>query len=88
MIPPLIIGMLNRWIAEGILPGHFLTAVLCNDLRAAVRHADDENARALTDIVKWLHENAPPGCWGSHSAVNRWRLSKRRAYRQPQVVKG
>jgi hypothetical protein len=87
-IPPLTVEMLNRWVSYGIPPGHFLTAVLCNDLRTAVMRADDANARALPDIVKWIFNHAPEACWGSPQAVNRWRFSKRRPIQQPQEIKG
>ena len=88
-ISPLVLANLTRWISHGVPPGHFLTAVLCNDLREAVVRADDVNLAALPDIVNWIRFNAPPACWGSTQAVNRWRFSKRREVReQPQEVEG
>jgi hypothetical protein len=84
-ISPLVLANLNRWISHGVNPGHFLTAVLMNDLREAVVRADDDNLRALPEIVNWVRRNAPIGCWGSPQAVNRWRMSRRRAVHEPQI---
>lgn len=81
----LVIANLQRWISHGIQPGHFLTAVLCNDLRTAVARADAENVLVLPEIVQWLNNHAPTNCWGSPAAVNHWRLSKRREIRQVQA---
>jgi hypothetical protein len=83
-ISPLTKAGLDRWISHGVPPGHFLMAVLCNDLREAVVRADDVNLAALPDIVNWVRFNAPPACWGSPAAVNRWRLSLRREVREVQ----
>ena len=85
-ISPLTIANLHRWISHGIPPGHFLTAVLSNDLRTALARADDENGRALPDIVKWIDNHAPPACWGSPAAVSRWKLEKRRVIREQQTI--
>jgi hypothetical protein len=88
-ISPLTMAGLNGWISHGIQPGGFLTAVLCNDLREAVVRADDENLRALPEIVYWIRRNAPIACWGSPAAMYRWKISRRRAIReQPQEIKG
>lgn len=53
--------------------GHFLSAVLENDLRKAFEHGDLANIAALWAIVTWLYNRAPQGCWGSKEAVKRWR---------------
>lgn len=52
--------------------GHFLTAVLSNDLRGAVARADAANTAALADYVVWLDNYAPAACWGSRDAVFAW----------------
>ena len=43
LIPEYMIGSLRRYIENGIEPGSFLSAVLCNDLRGACECADDTN---------------------------------------------
>jgi hypothetical protein len=63
---------MRRYIENGILPGDFLTAVLCNDFVTAFMHADDVNIVAMREYAYFLHWQAPPGCWGSDEKVNHW----------------
>ncbi len=65
-------GGMRRWIENAIPPGHFLTAVLENNLKEAIGRADDVNQRLLPDIVKWIYNNAPFMCWGSPEKVKEW----------------
>lgn len=68
-IPERMMGGLERWIKFGIKPGNFLTAVLENDLKSAVAHADDENLQNLPAYVGYLYNEAPGDCWGSKEKV-------------------
>ncbi|WP_310473844.1 hypothetical protein [Sandarakinorhabdus sp.] len=68
-------GGLIRWIIKGIPPGSFLLAVLTNDLREACGRADDFNRTRLFDLVRFLYNHAPRGCWGSQHAVEAWTKS-------------
>ena len=63
---------LVRYVEQGVYPGGFLTAVLCNELFLAVAHADSENQRALADIVKFIYNRVPTGAWGSAQATRDW----------------
>ena len=72
LIPEHMIGGLRRYIENGIPPGHFLTAVLCNDLRGAVDRADDTNRRRLADYVIFLYNYVPSQCWGSPEKFEVW----------------
>ena len=60
------------YVTTGQPVGDFLHAVLCNDLQGAYAHADDENARALRSIVRWVFNRAPSSCWGSLNHVRAW----------------
>jgi len=71
-LPEGLRGGMRRWIESGIQPGHFLTAVLSNDLREACARADSENRFRLFDIVAWLYNRAPSACWGSPENVAEW----------------
>jgi len=64
-IPALTMDGFKRY-KRGCPPGHFLTAVIENDLLGAVGHADDDNARALIQIVLYVHNRleAPHGYKG------------------------
>ena len=67
-----MVGAMRRYLEHGLVPGHFLTAVLSNDLMEAAGRADDENRAALFDWVKWLYNEAPRGSFGSPEAVKAW----------------
>ncbi len=53
-------------------PGGFLRAVLENDLAGAFGRADDDNRRAMHDIVCYVYNELPSQCWGSPAKVAAW----------------
>lgn len=65
-------GTVRRYIENGISPGHFLTAVICNDLREACSRADDENRRLLFEYVGFFYSHAPSDCWGGPEKYKAW----------------
>ena len=71
-IPAHTKASLDRYVNDRIMPGGFLTAVLSNDLFGAVAHADRANLEALTEIVKYVYNELPSGCWGSKDIMWRW----------------
>ena len=71
-IPDYMMGGLTRYINEGIRPGHFLTAVICNDLSVAVGKADDINIDNLPAFAAYLYNEAPSPCWGSKEKMEAW----------------
>lgn len=75
LIPEYMHSGMRRWIERGIVPGHFLTAVLTNDLREAVARADDTNRSLLANYIIFLSSYAPIGCWGSPENVKEWNRS-------------
>ena len=75
-IPERMMGGLLRYIEEGIEPGHFLSAVIMNDLSAAVGRADEENVKNLPAYVGYLYNEAPAGCWGSKKKFEDWMKKK------------
>jgi len=86
MIPAHTKAALDRYVNDRIVPGGFLMAVLSNDLFGAVGYADSHNLAALPDIVKYVYNELPSGCWGSKEAIWKWvsdefyqRLNKERA---------
>ncbi len=60
------------YINLGQPPGHFLGAVLTNDLKEAVTRADEGNLATLPAIVGYLYNKAPAHCWGSEDRVKAW----------------
>lgn len=61
-----------RYIERGIPPGHFLTAVICNDLKGAFQRADDENTALMRNYVSFFYNYAPGDCWGSKQEMDDW----------------
>lgn len=74
-LPEGLQGGMQRYIEQGIQAGHFLTAVLSNDLFGAVNRADGNNLPRLQEIVHWIYNEAPNGCWGSSEKVAKWKGS-------------
>jgi len=72
MIPPAIIEGLVNYVAHGISPGGFLSAVIENDLAEAFARGDCSSLAALRAIVMWLNNNAPNSCWGFNGAIKDW----------------
>lgn len=60
------------YVLDGADPGSFLYAVLTNDLKEACARADLENQRRLFDIMNFLYNCCPSGCFGSVAKVNYW----------------
>lgn len=65
-------GGLKRYIENGILPGNALTAVLENDLKRTIAHADETTMANLRSLVQWIYCEAPGTCWGSKDNVRAW----------------
>jgi len=63
-----------RYVLHHLRPGHFLSAVLSNDLVGAVGRADDANVAVLKGWVQFLYncEEVPGDCWGSPRHVDEW----------------
>jgi len=76
VIPDHMMDGLTRYIESGIPPGHFLSAVLSNDLYEAVSRADDENVKILPAYIGYLVNEAPSNCWGSREKVKAWITEK------------
>jgi hypothetical protein len=63
---------LDLYVSHGVPPGHFLTAVICNDLLSACNHADHMNITRIPEYVKYLFNEVPGNCWGSTEAMQTW----------------
>lgn len=72
MIPAAIKKAIDLHASEGRPCGHFVTAVLENNLREAVNRADDESLANLVEIVQYCYWEIPGNCWGSKDAVAKW----------------
>jgi hypothetical protein len=63
---------IRAYIETGHPIGHFLTALLSNDLMGAFNRADDTNIEAMRRWVVYLYNYAPGGCYGSPEKVAAW----------------
>ena len=75
-IPAYMQEGLKRYVIERLRPGDFITAVIMNDLRNAVGHADDDNLPLLPLYVRWFYNRAPSRCHGSPAAFVAWLENK------------
>ena len=75
-IPDYMAGGLTRYIEDGIEPGDFLSAVICNDLAEAVGRADSANIKNIPAYVFYLYNYAPSSCWGSREKMDAYMKAK------------
>ncbi len=71
-VPQHLRAGLVRYVTDGVRPGHFLVAVLENDLAEAVARADAVSLVGLPFVVSWLDNYAPATCHGSALRVAVW----------------
>ena len=65
-----------RYVIHGTVPGHFLQAVIANDLRDAICRADSTSEGILKALV-WLGYNEfPTQAHGSRKTIMEWSKSK------------
>jgi hypothetical protein len=56
--PKMVIGIRN-YADYGIMPGHFLTALITNDLRGTFNRADETNRELIPEWLTWTWNYAP-----------------------------
>lgn len=76
LIPERMQAALKRYVIDRIRPGHFLTAVITNDLCGAFAHADEENSKLVGLYVRWFTNIAPGICWGDEQSMADWLAGK------------
>lgn len=81
-IPERMLSAIHAYIDGGVIPGGFLRAVICNNMREACCLADEENLQNLPAYVKYFYNNAPGICWGSKERMRAWVTAKEEARNQ------
>lgn len=71
-VPHHLRDSLLRYVNDHRRPGGFLTAVLENDLAAAMARGDEDSRAGLYAIVCWVYNETPIACWGSPAEVKAW----------------
>lgn len=74
---------MERYLKYGVLPGQFLTAVLCNDLCGAFAKADEQSLTELHGLVGWCYYELPHDAWGSRERVTAYCAAVKRARHDP-----
>ena len=77
LIEPRFKETIDAYVGSGRPTGHFIEAVLKNDLKEAVGRGDSEAIDNLPHIVSYLYNECPMMCWGSKEFVDEWYKSKR-----------
>lgn len=72
LLPAHIRSGVQVYIETGRLPGHFLQAVISNNLSTSFGLADEISRERLFDIVSFFHNEAPGPCWGSVEKMHAW----------------
>ena len=76
MLPPHMWQPVRDWVERGephpTRMGRFLRAVLLNDLRGAVFHADDINRGHLVQWVQFIYGEVPCLAHGSEERLLEW----------------
>jgi len=71
-IPKHSMAALRRYVEEGIMPSHFLAAVLENNLSEAIARADNESLANLPAYTAYLYWEVTSPCHGSPEKVQEW----------------
>lgn len=71
-IPNRMVPAIERYINDHIRPENFLQAVICNDLKEAVFHANPENLLNFPAFIYFFHWEVPSGCHGSKEKMEKW----------------
>jgi hypothetical protein len=71
-IPPHILESLEAYAKDRRPVGHFLQAILHNDLYETVNRADIPCLKALNKIVIYVTNKLPSDCHGSRDKYRKW----------------
>ena len=77
-IPERMMGSIERYVENGIIPGRFLKAIIENNLSDAVGQADIENLQNIPAYVSYFFNEVPSACWGSKKKMDKWVEDKRK----------
>jgi len=76
-IPPSVLHAIQRYVATGTGTGHFVEAVMRNDLFDAMACADAGSLAAFREIIWYVYGELDGRCWGpkrvKSAEVEKWR---------------
>lgn len=76
LIEPRFKQSIDWYVEHKLPPGHFITAVLENDLMGAFGRADAQAIENIKHIICYCYNEIPSGCWGSKQKVKQWLNTK------------
>jgi hypothetical protein len=80
MLEPRFFYAIDRWVRDATPTGHFLAAVLRNDLVDALGRADEGAIQQLPEIVRHLYNCCPGNCWRTQANIDSWSGLKNEEY--------
>lgn len=63
---------IKRYVEDGIKPGDFLQAIICNDLKETIWRADEKNQKNLTAFVAYFYNEVPASIYGTKEKMETW----------------
>lgn len=63
---------LELYLVDRLAPSHFLHCVLTNDLFGTFSYGDDDAIDGLRQLVMFIYNDVPVGCWGTRTKVEQW----------------
>jgi len=81
-IPTLVLNGLVNYLYYGSKPGHFLCAVLTNNLFEAVARSDNDSLAALREIIWLVYNRTPSPSWGDKAKIEAWGEQRKVALRE------
>jgi len=72
VLPDHTIEALDRYFIKGWKPGGFLSAMIVQDYKRALRCADVANKQRFWYVAVWLMDHAPKGSTGSYEILKNW----------------
>lgn len=72
ILPEHLRGGFQRYVEHGIRPGHFLCAIIENDLVEAYSRGDETSLRAMPQIMYFVITELPRKSYGSPEHVAAW----------------
>lgn len=71
-IPEHILQGVYGYVEHRQAPGHFLQAVLANDLFESIGRADKDCAATLRELVVFIHMEVRTDCYGDRQKLSAW----------------
>lgn len=71
-VPERIVRGIKGYVEDHRPVGHFIQAIICNDLAEAINRADDEVVTCLQGIVRLFYNQVPSNAWRSKKNYEKW----------------